>query len=171
MNLSIRPCNLSFKANIPLTEGYYRANMAADKMLNSGNTEEVNLANAYKQSLQILKQDKYIDEIEVVRYYPNVEDSMLPRCYPTRTQGVWIDKTLVYRGEDDVIPESFTSLDSNSYDDQTSYKTMKGMISIADNIDTITKLKYRNGRCDYYGIGSAILNKCKDDAGFMMHTR
>ena len=161
MNLSIRPCNLSFKANIPLTEGYYRANMAADKMLNSGNTEEVNLANAYKQSLQILKQDKYIDEIEVVRYYPNVDDSMPPRCYPTRTQGVWIDKTLVYRGEKDIIPESFTTLDKNSNADQMTYKTIKAIISIAKDIEFISELKYRDGRCDYYGLGAVVLQDNK----------
>ncbi|MBR1461104.1 hypothetical protein IJ596_05680 [bacterium] len=123
MNLSIRPCNLSFRAQIHKTEGLYHANMAANKMLGSNNPEEVNLANEYKQSLQILKQDKYIDEIEVVRYYPNVDDSMPPRYYPNKSQGVWIDNTLLCRvGEKDMIPESFTVLNKDSNEDQMSYK-------------------------------------------------
>ena len=157
MNFSIRPSNLSFRAQIHKTEGLYHANMAADKMLGSNNPEEVNLANEYKQSLQTLERDKLIDGIEVVRYYPN--DSIPPRYYPNKSQGVWIDNTLLCRGEKDMIPESFTALNKDSNEDQMSYKTIKAIIHIADSIDTISKLKYQNGRCDYYGIGAIPLNR------------
>ena len=58
-----------------------------------------------------------------MRYYPNVDDSMPPRYYPNKSQGVWIDNTLLCRvGEKDMIPESFTVLNKDSNEDQMSYK-------------------------------------------------